>query len=326
MKKEKVIIIGAGPCGLSAAIELKNIGIDSLIIEKGSVVDAIYNYPTHQMFFSSSERLEIGQIPFVSERQKPVRNEALNYYRTVATRTGLRINTFEEVQHVQKNTDYFQIQSVDHKGTEKVYQAEFVVMATGYYGQPNYMGIKGEHLPHVSHYFKEAHPFFNKKVVVIGGKNSAVDATLELEKAGAEVTVLYRGSDYSTSVKPWILPLFDSLMRNEKAFIHFNSIPKEITKSHVVYVKNDEEHSVKADYVFAMTGYQPDQPFLKKSGIELDQSACPIYNPNTMETNVENLYVAGVVAAGYNNNKIFIENGRYHGGLIAEDIQHKNRQ
>lgn len=290
------------------------------------MVDAIYNYPTHQMFFSSSDRLEIGQIPFVSERQKPIRNEALNYYRTVASRIGLRINTFEEVQHVQKQSDYFQVQSIDDKENENVYQADYVVMATGYYGQPNYMGIKGEHLPHVSHYFKEAHPFFNKKIVIIGGKNSAVDATLELEKAGAEVTVLYRGSDYSASVKPWILPLFDSLMRNEKATIHFNAIPKEITKSHVVYEKNGEEHSVEADYVFAMTGYQPDQPFLRESGIQLDQSACPMYDPDTMETNVENLYIAGVVAAGYNNNKIFIENGRFHGGLIAENIRQKIMQ
>ncbi len=320
MQREKVLIVGAGPCGLSTAIELKNRGIDALIIEKGNVADAIYHYPTHQTFFSSSDRLEIGDIPFVTERQKPVRNEALTYYRTVAERTGLRIHNYETVNSVKKSNDVFSIETTNDRGLNKQYEADYVILATGYYGQPNSLNVKGEHLPHVFHYFKEAHPYFQKKVVVIGGKNSAVDATIELEKAGADVTVLYRGSDYSPSVKPWILPLFDSLMRNEKATIHFNSTVKEITNTHVIFDKNEETHQVEADFVFAMIGYQPDQGLLKDSGIEVDEQAVPQFNEDTMETNVKGLYVSGVVASGYNNNKIFIENGRFHGGLIAEHI------
>ncbi|WP_188206036.1 YpdA family putative bacillithiol disulfide reductase [Alkalibacillus aidingensis] len=324
MQTEEVIIIGAGPCGLSAALELKRQGVDPLLIEKGNVANSIYHYPTHQTFFSTSEKLEVGHIPFISERQKPVRNEALTYYRTVAQRENLRINTYEKVEKVHKVDSGYIIQSEVKNGQKKEYQAPYLIIATGYYDHPNKLNVKGESLPHVYHYFKEAHPYYNQKVVVIGGKNSAVDATLELEKAGAHVTVLYRGKDYSPSVKPWILPLFDSLIRHEKVDMEFNADIREITEDRVHYQVDGELRSVEADFVFAMIGYHPDQGFLTDLGIDIDnETGRPHFNEQTMETNVDDIYIAGVIAAGYNNNEIFIENGRYHGELIAKDILQK---
>ncbi|MCP8616722.1 YpdA family putative bacillithiol disulfide reductase [Salirhabdus salicampi] len=322
MQEEQVIIVGAGPCGISAALELQKIGINPLLIEKGNVVNSIYHYPTHQTFFSSSDKLEIGNVPFISEKQKPVRNEALTYYRTVAQRKNIRVHSYEKVTNVHKQDNEFIIHSIKQTGEEKAYRAKFVIIATGYYDQPNILGVPGEELAKVSHYFHEAHPYFNQNVAVIGGKNSAVDATLELEKAGANVTVLYRGSEYSKSVKPWILPLFDSLVRHEKIKMVFNAEVLSITEDKVYYEVDGEEKAIDNDFVFAMTGYHPDQSFLTKMGIEIDQeSGRPQFNPDTMETNIPQIFVAGVIAAGYNNNEIFIENGRFHGGLIAKRIR-----
>lgn len=325
MQNEKVIIIGAGPCGMACAIELKKIGIDPLIIEKENVVNTIYRFPTHQTFFSSSDRLEIGDVPFITENKKPVRNQALAYYREVARRKELRMHTFERVTKVERVGQSFQLhteQTVNKK--KKQYMADYVIFATGYYDQPNYMDIPGEDLPKVSHYFKEAHPYYDKDVVVIGGKNSAVDATLELSKAGARVTVLYRGDTYSKSIKPWILPEFKSLIRNGYVTMHFNATVDKIEEEEVYFTVNGEQHRIKNDFVFAMTGYQPDLPFLASAGIEIDsKSGKPSYDENTYETNIPNIYVAGVVAAGYDNNKIFIENGRFHGDAIAASIARK---
>ncbi|QTM99678.1 YpdA family putative bacillithiol disulfide reductase [Sediminibacillus dalangtanensis] len=321
MQKENTIIIGAGPCGMSAALELQKRGVKPLLIEKGNVVNSIYHYPTHQTFFSSSDRLEIGEIPFITEKKKPVRNQAMAYYRTVAERSHLRINSFERVVNVTKQEKGFQLRTRTAKGEERNYHAEHVVVATGYYDQPRYMGIPGEELPKVMHYFKEAHPYFGQNVVIIGGKNSAVDAALELHKAGANITVLYRGSEYSPSIKPWILPEFASLVRKEIVKMEFNAEIDRITEDEVHYQVDGKQRVIDNDYVFAMTGYQPDNQFLQEMGIEVNkESGEPVYDEETMETNVSDIYIAGVIAAGYNNNKIFIENGRYHGGLIAEAI------
>ncbi|QGH34816.1 YpdA family putative bacillithiol disulfide reductase [Gracilibacillus salitolerans] len=326
MQQEKVIVIGAGPCGMSAAIELQNIGIDPLIIEKGNIVDSIYQYPTHQTFFSSSDKLEIGDVAFVTEKNKPVRNQALAYYRSVAIRKKLRIHSFEEVIKMEKTTDGFQLETKNQYKETNSYQTKYCIIATGYYGQPNYMGVKGEELDKVFHYFKEAHPFYQQNVAVIGGKNSAVDATIELYKAGANVTVLYRGSEYSPSVKPWILPEFASLVKHGKVKMEFNTMVEEITKDEVIYRVNGEKKSIKNDFVFAMTGYQPNQNFLKQTGITIDQeTGRPTLETESMETNIKNVYIAGVIAAGYDNNEIFIENGRFHGGLIANSIKNKEK-
>ncbi|WP_082233972.1 YpdA family putative bacillithiol disulfide reductase [Halobacillus massiliensis] len=321
MQEEKVIIVGAGPCGMSTAIELKRKGIGSLIIEKGNVVNSIYHYPTHQTFFSSSEKLEIGNIPFITQLQKPVRNEALAYYRAVAERESLRIHSFETVKKVEKKGDKFKVITEREAGDQQEYEASFIVAATGYYDQPNYMNVPGEELDKVMHYFKEAHPYYKKNVVIVGGKNSAADAALELEKAGANVTVLYRGQEYSKSIKPWILPLFESLVNKDIVNLEFNANIKEITQTSVVYEQNGKEKTVDNDFVFAMTGYRPNHPFLTSMGVQMDEvTGRPDFDEETMETNVEDIYIAGVIAAGFNNNEIFIENGRFHGGKIAESI------
>ena len=321
MITKDAIIVGGGPCGLAAAIALQNIGLDPVIIEKGNVVNSLYHYPTHQTFFSSSEKLEIGDVAFITENRKPVRNQALSYYREVARRKKLSIHAFEKVEKVEKVKD----DSFIVNTSKNVYETKYVIVATGYYDQPNMMNVPGEDLPHVFHYFKEAHPYFNCDVTVIGGKNSSVDAALELVKAGAKVTVLYRGQEYSQSIKPWILPEFDALVRNGTILMEFNAEVKEITSDKVRYsLVSGEEKTVKADYVFAMTGYHPDHPFIKSMGVHIDQeSGRPKFNPETMETNVENLFIAGVIAAGNNANEIFIENGRFHGESIAAWINRK---
>lgn len=319
MQTEDAIIIGGGPCGLAAAIALKKIGKNPLIIEKGNIVNAIYHYPTHQTFFSTSEKLEIGEVPFLTEEYKPKRNQALVYYREVVKRKDLRVHPFEKVTTVQKGENGF-IVCTD----KKEYSAKYVIVATGYYDHPNMMGIPGEELPKVSHYFKEAHPYFDQDIVVVGGKNSSVDATIELVKAGARVTVIYRGSEYSPSVKPWILPEFDSLIRNGVVKMEFEAELKEIELDRVTYLKNGKKYTIKNDFVFAMTGYHPDHSFLEHMGIEIDiDTGRPRYDGETMESNINGIYIAGVLAAGNNANEIFIENGRYHGELISKSIAKK---
>jgi len=322
MQKIDAIIVGGGPCGLSTAIELQNIGLQPIIIEKGNIVNALYNYPTHQTFFSTSEKLAIGDVPFIIEERKPRRNQALVYYREVTKMKQLQVNRFETVQSVTKQSDgtFLLISDKDE------YVTPYVILATGYYDQPNFMNIPGEDLPKVYHYFKEAHPFFDTDVLVIGGKNSAVDAALELHKAGARVTVSYRGSQYSPSVKPWILPEFEALVRNEEINMLFNSHVNEIRENEVVLEVEGNQQVIQNDFVFAMTGYHPDHQFIKSIGVGIDEeTGRPTYNPETMETNVENLFIAGVLAAGNNANEIFIENGKFHGGFIANCIVNKGK-
>ncbi|WP_071459992.1 YpdA family putative bacillithiol disulfide reductase [Bacillus massilinigeriensis] len=318
---EDVIVVGAGPCGLAAAIALKKVGKNPLIIEKGNIVNAIYHYPTHQTFFSSSEKLSIGDIPFITENHKPKRNQALVYYREVAKRENLRIHAYERVISITKCGDHFRLVS-----DKQEYTTSYVVIATGYYDNPNYMGIPGENLSKVFHYFKEAHPFFDMDTAVIGGKNSSVDTALELVKAGARVTVLYRGKNYSNSIKPWILPEFESLVRNGVIRMEFDARLTGIQEETIEYLKGGEKYTIKNDVVFAMTGYHPDHDFLKDIGISIDdETGKPVHHPETMETNIKGVFIAGVIAAGNNANEIFIENGRFHGGQIAAAIEERER-
>ena len=317
MQKVDAVIVGGGPCGLSAAIELQRIGLKPIVIEKGNIVNALYNYPTHQTFFSTSEKLAIGDVPFIIEERKPRRNQALVYYREVVNAHQIQVNRFEKVERVEKKGEGFVVST--SKGQ---YETPYVVIATGYYDNPNYIGIPGEDLPKVHHYFKEAHEFFDTDVLVIGGKNSAVDAALELNKAKARVTVVYRGSEYSPSVKPWVLPEFDACVRNGEIAMEFESCVTEIREGEVVINARGEERVLKNDFVFAMTGYHPDHDFISAMGVNIDdETGRPQFDPETMETNVENLFIAGVIAAGNNANEIFIENGRFHGKLIADKIK-----
>lgn len=319
MRQEDAIIVGGGPCGLSAAIALQKIGLKPVIIEKGNIVNAIYNYPTHQTFFSSSEKLAIGDVPFIIEGQKPKRNQALVYYREVVKHHELQINRFETVEHVQKTGALFTV-----KTSKDVYETPYVIIATGYYDSPNEMKVEGENLPKVSHYFKEGHPYFDTDVLVIGGKNSAIDAGLALHKAGARVTVVYRGSEYSTSIKPWVLPDFAALARTGDIQMLFNTNVKKITEHDVTLEVDGVEKTIKNDFVFAMVGYHPNHQFIREMGVtEDEETGRPTFNPETMETNVEGLFIAGVIAAGNNANEIFIENGRFHGEQIATYIAQK---
>lgn len=322
------IIVGGGPCGLSTAIALEEIGMKPIVIEKGNIVNSIYNYPTHQQFFSTSEKLEIGNMPFVIEQRKPKRNQALSYYREVVKRKQLTVHTFEKVLRVDRKDDgTFRVYSKKQDDSEQVYESPYVIIATGYYDHPNYMDVPGEDLDKVFHYFKEAHPYFDTDVVVIGGKNSAVDAALELEKVGARVTVLYRGSEYSGSVKPWILPEFDALVRHDKVKMEFNAQVKEVTPDSVIYEVAGERKEIENDFVFAMTGYHPDHSFLTKMGVDIEnETGRPAFNPDTMETNAKGIFISGVIAAGNNANEIFIENGRFHGGLIAQELKKRNKK
>lgn len=319
MQKVDAIIVGGGPCGLSAAIELQNIGLSPIVIEKGNIVNAIYNYPTHQTFFSTSEKLAIGDVPFIIEERKPKRNQALVYYREVVKAKKIQVNRFESVQTVEKTEGEFIV-----KTDKATYETPYVIIATGYYDHPNYLNIPGEKLSKVYHYFKEAHPFFDTDVLIIGGKNSAIDAALELHKAGARVTVVYRGSDYSPSIKPWVLPEFLGLVREGEITIHFNANVNEIREKQAVITIDGDVQTITNDFVFAMTGYHPDHDFLRAMHVKIDaESGRPYFDEETMETNVENLFIAGVIAAGNNVNEIFIENGRFHGGQIAQKIANK---
>lgn len=315
MENTDVVIIGGGPCGLSAAIELKKAGLQTIVIEKGNVVNAIYQYPTHQTFFSSSERLSIGGIPFITEERKPRRNQALVYYRNVVTMAGLDVRAYETALSVEKDGDFIVTTS---KG---IYRSKYLVAATGYYDQPNTLDVEGAELPKVMHYFKEGHPYFNQDVLVIGGKNSAVDAALELHKAGSRVTVSYHGTSYSKSIKPWILPEFDGLVRKGEISMLFDSMVDRITADSVELTADDRKVFIRNDFVFAMIGYHPDHKFLKSLGIVIDEATGrPEFDEDSMETGVDGLFIAGVIAAGNNANEIFIENGRFHGEQIAAAI------
>jgi len=321
MESVNAIVVGGGPCGLATAIALQNIGVSSIIIEKGNVVEAIYKYPTHQTFFSTSEKLAIGDVPFIIEGRKPKRNQALVYYREVAKMKKLQVHRYETVERVEKQKDSFVVYT-----SKSTYKTANVIIATGYYDHPNLLGIPGEELPKVSHYFKEGHPYFDTDVVVIGGKNSSIDAALELHKAGARVTVVYRGSEYSSSIKPWILPEFEGLVRSGEINMLFDSHVEGITPEEVQIRQHEKIFDIKNDFVFAMIGYHPDHNFLKNMGVQIDDlSGRPLINESTMESNIENLYIAGVLAAGNNANEIFIENGRFHGELIANSIMQKEK-
>jgi thioredoxin reductase (NADPH) len=322
---ENVIIIGAGPCGLSAALELQSIGLNPLLIEKNAVVHSIYQYPTYMHFFSTPELLEIGGIPFTTPNDKPTRREALQYYRDVALRRELRIHAYEGATAITRKEDgLFQVDTADRFGFTRSYEARYVVVSTGYFDHPNLLGIPGEGLSKVSHFFQEAHPYTGMKVTIIGGSNSAVDAAMELLRVGAAVTMVYRGEGYSSSIKPWVRPLFEGMVNKGRIRILFESRVVQIDERSITVqpIQLDQPPIVlDNDFVLALTGFRPERTLLTNAGAEVNaDSTIPTFHPETMETNIPGLYIAGVIAAGREANEIFIESGRHHGELIAKHI------
>jgi thioredoxin reductase (NADPH) len=323
---EEAIIIGAGPCGLSAAAELKKIHIDPLIIEKGAIVQSIYSYPTYMQFFSTPELLEIGDVPFTTPNDKPSRREALEYYSTVARRKQLRILSYVTVTSVQRYQNHFAVIAEDRFGEKTTMHARHVIVASGYFDHPNILGIPGEKMAKVSHFYREAHPYQGMRVAIVGGNNSAVDAALDLQRSGANVTLIYRGEDYSPGIKAWVRPVFESMVRKGRINMLFQSELKEVRERTIIVERRGERLAIENDFVLALTGFRPDRSLLADIGVIIDsESQAPAFDPETMETNVTGLYIAGVVASGNDANEIFIENGRFHGASIARHIAAKSK-
>lgn len=319
---EDVIVVGAGPCGLAAAIALQDAGIDAVVVEKYNIVHSIYRYPTNLQFFSTPELLEIGGYPFPSPNEKPYRREALEYYRNVAQRRKLRIQPYEEATLIKKTEGGRFLVETERNGVKRFYESRAVVVATGYFDRPNTLGIPGEELPHVSHYFTEAHPYADTDVVIIGGNNSAVDAAMELSRIGARPSVVYRGDAERQKIKPWVRPLFEGAVAKGRIRMLYRSRVVAIRPGSVTIETEDGAAGTEpADFVLALTGFRPDRTLIGGAGAETrPDTGAPVYDPETMETTVSGLYVAGVVASGEDANEVFIETGRHHGTAIARHL------
>jgi thioredoxin reductase (NADPH) len=313
-----LIIIGGGPIGLACGLEAQVAGLNYVVLEKGCLVNSLYNYPANMTFFSTSERLEIGDVPFVSNNAKPTRAEALEYYRRVAIHRKLNLKLFEEVENIDKNDDgSYQVQT-----KKSAYQTKNIVLATGFYDIPYLMNVKGENLPKVTHYYEEPHFYALQKVVVVGANNSAVDAALETWRKGAEVTMIIRHDEVGSRVKYWAKPDIENRIKEGSIKALFNSEVAEI-REHEIDIKTPQGIvTIENDYVIAMTGYQPNLDFLRRIGITLsaDEVMKPTYDDATQETNLPNVYVAGVICGGMNTHSLFIENSRIHAVKIIEKI------
>src|ERR1700722_10194683 len=317
-----LLVIGAGPTGLACAIEAQRAGFTALLVDKGCLCNSLFHYPAHMTFFTTPELLEIGGIPFSSPNQKPNRNEALEYYRKVAEFYTLDVRQYEHVERVEGSDGDFTVHTTDRFGRKLEYRARKLVIATGYYDLPNYLGIPGEDLNKVKHYYHEAHPFYGLDVLVIGGKNSAAIAALDLWRHGARVTLVHRGAEMHRHVKYWILPDIKNRVKNGEIQAYFSSTVTSISEDEVILSTPEGEAILPNQFVFALTGYHPDFSFIERLGVKLDEAndRCPMCDPSTLESNVPGIYLAGVIVAGERTNEIFIENGRFHGQLIAEDL------
>jgi thioredoxin reductase (NADPH) len=315
------LVVGAGPTGLACAIELQKRGVSVVIVEKGCVVNSIYHYPTHMTFFTTPELLEIGNIPMTSLNDKPNRTEALKYYRRVAEHYKLDIRQYERVDTVQGDDNAFEVLTTDRYGCHHTYAARKIVLATGYYDVANRLNVPGEDLPKVMHYYKEPHPYYNHDVAVIGAKNSAAIAALELWWTGARVTLIHRGAGISEKVKYWIKPNIENRIKNREIPAYFQSQVIEVLPEALRLATPEGEITIRNDFVFALIGYQPDLTFLNSLGIVLEpDTQRPRTDPQTLQSDRAGIYLAGVIVAGMHTNEIFIENGRFHGQLIAKSI------
>jgi bacillithiol disulfide reductase len=320
------LVVGAGPTGLACGIELKRRGLNAVLIEKGCLTNSLYHYPTNLVFFTTPELLEIGDIPMTSLNEKPNRTEALKYYRRVAQHYELDIHQYEKVDNVCGSDGTFEVFTTDRYGCHHTYAARKIVLATGYYDIPNLLGIPGEDLPKVLHYYKEPHPYYDQDVAVIGAKNSAALAALELYWTGARVTLIHRGAKISEKVKYWIRPNIENRIKSGEIKAYFESKVVEIRPDSIILNTPKGEVSLKNDFVFALVGYSPDLQFLNSIGVTLDPATeRPRTDPNTLESARSGVYLAGVIVAGMHTSEIFIENGRFHGKQIAQDISLKLR-
>jgi thioredoxin reductase (NADPH) len=326
-----VVIVGAGPSGLATAIAAGRLTLAYTLLEKGALVNSIYHFPTNMVFFTTPELLEIGGLPFVTPNEKPTRLEALRYYRRVVDALGVKVTFGQEVLSVDREANgrggtEFAVVSRSEQGRQ-VWHALAVVMATGFYDHPNLIGVPGEDLPHVSHYYKEAHTFFRKQVVVVGGSNSAAEAALDLCRNGAaRVTLVHRWSELSPTIKYWVLPDLQNRIKEGSIQVRLNARVREIRPESVVIERGDEREELPADAVLLLTGYHPDRNLLQRAGVGLDPSTClPEHDPDTLETNVRNLFLAGGVISGNDTAPVFIENGRLHGERAIRVISERLR-
>jgi thioredoxin reductase (NADPH) len=320
------IVVGAGPTGLACAIEIQQRGMSVILIEKGCLVNSLFHYPPNMTFFTTPELLEIGNLPMTAIREKPTRNEALKYYRRVTQHYRLDVRQYERVERIEGEDGDFHVITRQRWNRTGRHCARKVVLATGYYDLPNRMNIPGEDLAKVLHYYHEPHPYYDADVAVIGGKNSAAISALELYRSGARVTLIHREPRLSDSIKYWIKPDIENRLKSGEITGWLSSSVEEITPDCIRVRTPEGEKWLKNDFVFAMTGYHPDIEFLRETGIEFEPATQrPRTNPETLESDRPGVYLAGVLVAGMHTNEIFIENGRFHGGLIARDLAARRR-
>jgi thioredoxin reductase (NADPH) len=319
-----LLVVGAGPTGLACAIEAQKVGLRPVVVDKGCLCNSLFHYPSHMTFFTTPELLEIGGIPFPSPNPKPTRNEALQYYRLVAAYYRLDVRQYHRVERVTGADGAFTVHTEDRFGRTGAIQTRKLALSTGYYDLPNLIGIPGEKLSKVHHYYVDPHPYFETDVMVIGGKNSAAIAALELWRSGARVTLVYRGPGIQPHVKYWIKPDIENRIKNGEIRAYFDSQPVEITPDNVVVRTPEGRVTLKNDFVFALTGYHPDFDFLEGLGVRFEgPDRLPVCDAETLESNVPGIYLAGVIVAGSRTNEIFIENGRFHGRQIAAALASK---
>jgi thioredoxin reductase (NADPH) len=316
-----VICIGAGPTGLACAMDAKLAGLRPLVIDKGCLCNSLFHYPTNMSFFTTPERMEIGDLPMTTAAGKPTRAEALKYYRRAVEHFGIEVRQYEKVERIEGKDEAFTVHTTDQLNLHPAYHGRKIIIATGFYDRPNRLNVRGEELAHVSHYFSEAHPYWNREVLIVGGGNSAAEAALDLFRAGARVTIVHRGGEMSRSLKYWVKPDIENRIRGSEIRAMFNSRVISIAPNQVIVENGRNEEPVPASQVFALIGYHPDFDFLTRHGIVLDSDTKkPVIDPETLETNVPGIYVAGVVVGGLQTSRIFIENGRFHGRQIIAAI------
>ena len=316
-----LLIVGAGPCGLAAAISAQRAGLTARVLDAGSVVSTITQYPYYVSFFSTAEKLSLGGVPFVVATEKPTRRDALAYYRAVTRHFQLDVRQYERVTAIERQDGRFVVHSESLEGQHASTHAGAVCVATGYFGSPNRLGVPGEELPHVTHVYREGHSAFDQDVVVVGGGNSAAEAALDLWRAGARVTLVHFGPTFDKKIKPWVLPDLQNRMKEGAIGARWNSRATAIEPGLVTIHGPQGDERLAARFVYVMTGFAPNTDLLRDAGVPIDElTGIPAHDPDTLETSVSGLFIAGVVVAGYDANKVFIENGRFHGDRIVAKL------